>query len=243
MLVNIVSYIRKIGINHIKKQPSRLLPIFLLIMVGHDVFCQQKTISSSDIEHYIDDYAKRISTAEQSVLDWRTEILGKPTLESLPAYKLIHDRYLGTPFPDRKFVTIDGETIAPLKGRVTIINFWFLSCISCMAEMEGFNKLAELFSGQDVDILTITFDDPTAIRKELLSGRKMAFKIISISKTEIESIAKMKGYPTTLILDKKGYIRYWNTGNYPEAGKAVIHLLWNVGTKTAELLSDKTIAN
>lgn len=127
-------------------------------------------------------------------------------------------------------------TLFPVKGRITIVNFWFLACPPCTAELEGFNKLAQLFSGRNVDILTITYDDPADVQKYFLRGRKMAFKIISIPKKEIESIAKIKGYPTTLIIDKEGYIRYWATGNFGETGKAIINLLWNIGTATAQLL-------
>ena len=49
----------------------------------------------------------------------------------------------GTDYPAFKVVTLSGDTVTEkeLRGKVTLINFWFESCAPCMAEMPALNDL------------------------------------------------------------------------------------------------------
>jgi len=52
--------------------------------------------------------------------------------------------------PDSTFVLLDGskKTTADLKGKVTLVNFWATSCVTCVAEMPKMVQTFEKYKGK-----------------------------------------------------------------------------------------------
>ena len=69
---------------------------------------------------------------------------------------------IGKPFELEFTDAISGSTIsmAGLKGKVVVIDFWATWCGPCVAEMPTMKKLYEKFHGQGVEFLGISLDQP-----------------------------------------------------------------------------------
>lgn len=114
--------------------------------------------------------------------------------------------------PDFSVQTIDGETIAmsALRGKVVVLNFWFIGCPACMYEMPSLNLLKARFAGQDdVVFLSMTADKLSAVKR---FNERERFDYTHAA--EADSAMKMfgfVGYPKNIVISKTGEIVYWRT--------------------------------
>ena len=93
------------------------------------------------------------------------------------------------------------------KSNIVIINFWATWCAPCKEEMPHLNQLKSKSKFKDIEIIPINIAD------EELKKSKEFFEELSINNLEIfygSSIElakefKLRGIPTTIIIDKEGY--------------------------------------
>ena len=91
------------------------------------------------------------------------------------------------------------------KSNLVIVNFWATWCAPCKEEMPHLNKLKYKF--KDIEIIPINIAD------EELKKSKIFFKELNINNLEIfygsglelAKAFKLRGIPTTIIVDKEGY--------------------------------------
>lgn len=130
--------------------------------------------------------------------------------------KLIQESLLGCKIPDFQATTIDGESIslASLKGKVVVINFWFTSCAPCIAEMPALNKLVAEFKGSDVAFIAFARDDSAELTS-FLNKRQFDFKIVASAEATARSFCtNIFGWPTSMVVDKNGIVRKISSGGY-----------------------------
>ena len=55
---------------------------------------------------------------------------------------------------------IDGSTksFADFKGKLLVINFWYINCGPCIIEMPYLNNLVREYQNEDVQFLGLSFD-------------------------------------------------------------------------------------
>ncbi|WEK71184.1 MAG: TlpA disulfide reductase family protein [Candidatus Chryseobacterium colombiense] len=92
-----------------------------------------------------------------------------------------------------------------LKGKPTFINFWFRHCIPCINEIPLLNSLKEKY-GDRVNFLSITYENKKSV-EEFLKKKNINFKHITDSKKQLDDL-NYSSYPTNLILDKNGNVKY-----------------------------------
>ena len=119
-------------------------------------------------------------------------------------------KLLNKPFPAFTAKAPEGIVSNDLfKNKVVLINFWFETCHGCMQEMKSLNALYDQFKNNN-DFLFVSFtrDDAAAIRR-VRETYSIAFKVLQTSNKECSRLMIVQsGYPTTMILDKTGAIRY-----------------------------------
>ena len=142
--------------------------------------------------------------------------------------------YLGTgraAAPAATFVLLDGSTrtSADLQGRVTLVNFWATSCVSCVAEMPQIAATHEKFRARGYQTLAVAMRyDPPAYVVNFAQTRKLPFDV-AIDNTG--AVAKAWGdvqlTPTTFIVDKRGEIvkRYVGAPDFNELHQLIDKLL------------------
>ena len=85
--------------------------------------------------------------------------------------RIIKKEKLGTDFPDFMMTDIDGSTIdkKKLKGKVTVINFWFVGCSPCEMERPELNELAKLYQdNKNVAFISFAKNDVDQLRSFLI---------------------------------------------------------------------------
>lgn len=136
-----------------------------------------------------------------------------------------------SPAPESTFVLLDGsrKTTADLKGKVTLVNFWATSCVSCVAEMPKLMATHDKYKAQGFDTLAVAMSyDPPSYVVNFAETRKLPFAV-AIDNTG--AVAKAWGdvrlTPTTYIIDKQGTIvkRYVGEPDFAELHRLIEKLL------------------
>ena len=136
-----------------------------------------------------------------------------------------------TPAPDSRFVLLDAteRTTADMKGRVTLVNFWATSCVSCVAEMPELIATHQKYHAQGFDTLAVAMQyDPPSYVVNFVETRKLPFQV-AIDNTG--AIAKAWGQvqltPTTYVVNKRGEIvkTYVGPPKFDELHKLIETLL------------------
>ncbi|MGV8806008.1 MAG: TlpA family protein disulfide reductase [Polaromonas sp.] len=112
--------------------------------------------------------------------------------------------------PESTFVLLDGsrQTTADLKGKVTLVNFWATSCVTCVAEMPKLIATHNKYKAQGYDTLAVAMSyDPPSYVVNYTETRQLPFKV-AIDNTG--AVAKAWGdvqlTPTTYLVNKRGQI-------------------------------------
>ena len=112
--------------------------------------------------------------------------------------------------PNSTFVLLDGskKTTADFKGKVTLVNFWATSCVTCVAEMPKLVATHNKYQAQGYDTLAVAMSyDPPSYVVNFTETRKLPFKV-AIDNTG--AVAQAWGYvlltPTTYLVNKRGEI-------------------------------------
>lgn len=100
-----------------------------------------------------------------------------------------------------------------LKGKVLVLNFWFVECKPCIMEMPELNKLVERYQGQEVVFLSFARNNQDQIMK-FLKKTPFNYKIVPSASPVAEQFGVM-GYPTHILIDKEGKIRFKALGLGP----------------------------
>ncbi len=136
-----------------------------------------------------------------------------------------------TAAPASTFVLLDGssQTTDNLKGKVTLVNFWATSCVTCVAEMPKVIATYEKYKAQGYDTLAVAMSyDPPSYVVNFAETRKLPFKV-AIDNTG--AVAKAWGdvalTPTTYVVNKRGQIvkRYVGEPDFAELHKLIESLL------------------
>lgn len=113
---------------------------------------------------------------------------------------------------DLTLTDINGEvhTLETLKGKVIVIDFWYINCGACIKEMPDLNKLKAEFETEDVEWFGITYDPKDKVER-FLERVKFDYTIVPDSK-HLTDRFDIRFYPTTLIIDENRKIVY--TGSF-----------------------------
>jgi len=103
-----------------------------------------------------------------------------------------------------------------LKGKVTLINFWFTSCPGCVGEVKLLNRLYDSLK-QDARfrLLAFTFDSPEVVT-DTKDKYQLNYELISVTEGECRFLNFNFGYPTNLVVDTSGTITCIQTGGPPD---------------------------
>jgi thiol-disulfide isomerase/thioredoxin len=112
------------------------------------------------------------------------------------------------PIPQRPF--LDGKeqplTLDQFKGRVVLLNFWATWCQPCREEMPSLDRLQAELGGPDFAVVAVSLDEQGLVEVQHFF-QMLGIKHLGIYLDPPNAMAlalKVKGLPTTILLDREG---------------------------------------
>jgi len=136
-----------------------------------------------------------------------------------------------TAAPESTFVLLDGSknTTAALKGKVTLVNFWATSCVSCVAEMPQLAATYTKYQARGYDTVAVAMRyDPPAYVVNFAQTRQLPFKVaIDNTGAVAQAWGDVQLTPTSYLVNKRGEIvkRYVGAPNFAELHRLIEQLL------------------
>ena len=120
---------------------------------------------------------------------------------------------VGQPAPNIDLQTLSGNRISltDLKGKVVLLNFWATWCVPCQQEMPLLQDRASRFP-ENLVVLGINYDEPSSLVQNFVTGLKITFPILLDPGAKTQALYRVRGYPTTVIVDGQGVIRFVHIG-------------------------------
>ncbi|MCK5740578.1 MAG: TlpA family protein disulfide reductase [Chlorobi bacterium] len=116
------------------------------------------------------------------------------------------DKSATNPAPEFEGVTIEGKKykLSELKGKVVVLNFWFIGCAGCSREIPELNRMRAKYKNKDVVFLAFALNDANTL-KHYQKKKPFDYELFAES-TPIADTYSVSGYPTHFIIDKNGNI-------------------------------------
>jgi len=120
------------------------------------------------------------------------------------------------PAPDVTFTTIQGKEIsmASLKGKVVLVNFWSTDCSVCVGEMPNLVNTYNAYKNKGFEVIAVAMPyDPPAQVLNYATQKALPFPVMHDGFGQM--IIKFGGVPatpTTYLFDKQGKQLQYTTG-------------------------------
>lgn len=173
-----------------------------------------------------------------------TQIKDKALKEARQNSKRRIDQNVGFPF-QFKLKDLDGKPVssADLKGKIVLVDFWGTWCGPCISAIPGLIELHRNYADQGLAVVGLAYEhvDPDKalpLLKQFVEANKVPYPCAIGDEATRTQIPNFVGFPTTLILDETGKVRFLSVGAQPGEAKAiedaVIVLLDDMKTRTPE---------
>ena len=127
------------------------------------------------------------------------------------------DDWVGKPLPDFEVTGLDGRQYktSVLKGKQIVMNFWFIACKPCVMEMPELNQLVDQYkSDTTIVFLAPALDAASAVEK-FLEQHSFQYALVPSSRQLVSQVFGIRSYPTHLVTDRNGIVRYAASGYNP----------------------------
>jgi len=117
--------------------------------------------------------------------------------------------------PDFELITLDGDSIhlSDYKGKVVILDFWYVGCRPCLKAYMDIKALEEELGANKFVVLGM--NPVTRIKKIKRYIKKGKYDdMVVICSKEVKNNYKIKAYPTIYVIDKQGKIVLATAGYY-----------------------------
>ncbi len=113
------------------------------------------------------------------------------------------------PVPATPFIGPDGAAVslADFRGRGVVLNFWATWCAPCVREMPQLNRLKTLLAEHGIDVLAVSEDRAGAavVDKFYKVNKLDALDIYIDEGMKLLRALKVRGLPTTVLIDRSGH--------------------------------------
>ncbi len=120
----------------------------------------------------------------------------------------------GLPAPAIELPSEQGPTasLSALKGQVVLVDVWASWCAPCKAAFPAYDALRQEYHAQGFEVFAINVDEKKADADRFLVGRRHSMTVVYDPKGVAPMRFRVKGMPTTYLLDRRGNIRYTHEG-------------------------------
>jgi thiol-disulfide isomerase/thioredoxin len=119
--------------------------------------------------------------------------------------------------PDFSFMTVQNQTVsnAALRGKVVLMDFWGTWCPPCRESVPALRELNKKYAGKPFQLVSVSSDDDEDVWKTFIKSERMDWsQYIDLQGRVLHSF-KVESFPTFVVLDKDGVIRFRQSGEGP----------------------------
>jgi cytochrome c biogenesis protein CcdA/thiol-disulfide isomerase/thioredoxin len=123
-------------------------------------------------------------------------------------------------------------TLANLKGKVVLIDFWTYSCINCLRTLPYLTKLDEAYKNKGLVIIGVhapefAFEKVLSNVQAAVKDNNIQYPVVQDNEFKTWKAFDNQAWPSKFLIDKEGRVRYthWGEGDYDTTEKAVKLLL------------------
>jgi peroxiredoxin len=123
----------------------------------------------------------------------------------------------GGPAPSFSLTDLSGKpgALSQYKGNVVMVNFWATWCGPCQQEMPLLDQMYKKYKPAGFTLIGINVDKEAPPVKELLARKPVSFPVLLDPANQVSKAYHVDEMPSTVIVDKKGQIRYIHRGYKP----------------------------
>ena len=120
-----------------------------------------------------------------------------------------------TPFaPHFSFTTHENQNVsnASLRGKVVLLDFWGTWCPPCRESVPILRDLNKKYAGKPFQLVGISSDNDEDVWKTFIQAQHMDWSEYIDLSDEVLQAFKIESFPTYIVLDKDGVIRFRQSG-------------------------------
>ena len=140
----------------------------------------------------------------------------------------IFHAYVGqTRAPDFSLRDLQGKTVslADLKGKVVLFNFWATWCQNCRKEGSSFNTLFNRYRSQDFILYRVNTKEGRETVQKYVEKESVQVPVLLDEKGKVGRLFGVWANPTTYLIDRGGNVRYRSIGAVDWAGPEPIRVI------------------
>jgi peroxiredoxin len=113
----------------------------------------------------------------------------------------------GAVAPDWSLYTAEGKKVSltEMKGKVVLLDFFFIGCEGCMRSLKPLNKLHEKYKNQNVAMVSMTYRDSKKSVIEFKKNYNIKYPIY-VDAGDVVKLYHVEGFPTFYLINKEGKI-------------------------------------
>ena len=106
----------------------------------------------------------------------------------------------------------DTVSLAQLKGKVVMLNFWASWCGPCRQEMPLLDQMHKRYSALGFTLVGVNVDANSKDAEEWLSKTPVSFPVLFDRESKVSAMYEVSAMPSTVFIDRKGNVRYLHRG-------------------------------
>jgi peroxiredoxin len=116
--------------------------------------------------------------------------------------------------PDFQLPQIKGGTVqlSDYRGSVVYVDFWATWCPPCRESFPWMESMHQRYQDLGLEIVAISLDQKSDLIETFLKSHKASFTILQDAEGGAAEAFKVKGMPSSYLVDRKGNIRLRHAG-------------------------------